>query len=82
MLPETHLDGGVNQVERLRRSFSEATTLHELDPPMPATASFGVAWINMAAQQSTLRELISHADSLLYASKKGGRNQVMGGQLA
>jgi diguanylate cyclase (GGDEF)-like protein len=82
VLPETDLDGGVKLAERLRRSFSEAPALPELDPPMPTTASFGVASINVAARQSSLRELINHADGLLYAAKKGGRNQVMGGQLA
>jgi diguanylate cyclase (GGDEF)-like protein len=82
VLPETDLDGGVKLAERLRRTFAEATTLRELDPAVPTTASFGVSSLNVAARKSSLRELISHADSLLYAAKKGGRNQVMGGQLA
>jgi diguanylate cyclase (GGDEF)-like protein len=82
VLPETDLDGGVKLAERLRHTFSEATTLRELDPAVPTTASFGVASINVTGRRSTLRELINHADGLLYAAKKGGRNQVMGGQLA
>lgn len=82
VLPETDLDGGAKLAERLRRTFSEATTLRHLEPRVSTTASFGVASINVTARQSCLRELISHADALLYAAKKGGRNQVMAGQLA
>jgi diguanylate cyclase (GGDEF)-like protein len=82
VLPETDLDGGAKLAERLRRTFAEATTLRHLDPAMRTTASFGVASIDVAARQSSLRELITHADGLLYAAKKGGRNQVMAGQLA
>jgi diguanylate cyclase (GGDEF)-like protein len=82
VLPETDLDGGAKLAERLRRTFAEATTLRHLDPMMRTTASFGVASIDVAARQSSLRELITHADGLLYAAKKGGRNQVMAGQLA
>lgn len=82
VLPETDLDGGARLAERLRRTFAEATTLRHLDPGMSTTASFGVASVNVAARKSCLRELITHADALLYAAKKGGRNQVMAGQLA
>jgi diguanylate cyclase (GGDEF)-like protein len=82
VLPETDLDGGVKLAERLRRTFAEATTLRDIDPAMPTTASFGVSSIKATTRHSSLRELISHADSLLYAAKKGGRNQVMGAQLA
>jgi diguanylate cyclase (GGDEF)-like protein len=84
VLPETDLEGGTKLAERLRRSFAETTILNELDATINTTASFGVATVNLVARQSpwSLRELISHADKLLYSAKASGRNQVMAGLLA
>ncbi len=83
VLPDTGLTGGAQLAERLRASVA-ATPVVTLDgPSIMLTASFGVATIDMALEPGTpsLLELIGTADTLLYQSKNGGRNQVHARQL-
>jgi diguanylate cyclase (GGDEF)-like protein len=83
ILPETDLDGSVQLAERLRQTFASTPTAfgkHRIQ----CTASFGVvsASFASAATRTPPTGMISAADDLLYAAKKGGRNQVCSHQLA
>lgn len=79
VLPETDRAGGAGLAERLRQAFEKSAV-----SPAKATASFGVASIDFGTtgSPSTMTELIAYADSLLYAAKKNGRNQVVCGDFS
>jgi len=83
ILPETDLAGGVLLAERLRQTFA-ATPIHSGAHEIHATASFGVASIDFASATTSAphKGMITAADDLLYAAKKGGRNQVRSQQLS
>lgn len=83
ILPATDLCGGVLLAERLRLAFAATPIPHE-QRLIAATASFGVASVDFSGSVSAAAQqrMIASADDLLYAAKKGGRNQVCSRQLA
>jgi len=83
ILPATDLCGGVLLAERLRLAFAATPIPHE-QQLIAATASFGVASVDFSGSVSAAAQqrMIASADDLLYAAKKGGRNQVCSRQLA
>jgi diguanylate cyclase len=82
ILPETDLRGGVQLAERLRQALASNPIPHG-EHAIRATASFGVASIDFSEPDSIVAQqtMIATADNLLYAAKKGGRNQVCALQL-
>jgi len=83
ILPETDLEGSVQLAERLRQRLA-ATPIHAGPHEIRATASFGVVSADFAhaGARPPHTGMISAADDLLYAAKKGGRNQVCSLQLS
>lgn len=85
VLPGTDLAGGICLAERLRATFAAAEVLSDDGvTPLRATASFGVATIDLAqaAPDAPLRRLISAADELMYQAKRNGRDRTESLQLA
>ncbi|NRR30602.1 diguanylate cyclase [Oxalobacteraceae bacterium] len=82
ILPETDLNGAVLLAERLRQTFA-GQAIDYNGQVITATASFGVASVNFSASANPAAHhgMIATADNLLYAAKKGGRNQVCSVQL-
>ena len=75
VLPRTELVDAIRVAERIRRAIEALGVPHSGGGPCGiVTASFGVASAPVAAL--TFDELISAADTALYAAKRGGRNQV------
>lgn len=77
ILPDTDLADGRALAGRMRARLAEASSMHG-DVRIRATASFGVVSVRLAPDRSGVagHSLISHADALLYAAKRGGRNLV------
>lgn len=73
LLPDTGKDGALVFAERLRSSVERLRVEHD-GHVIPFTISLGVA--QPTALCVDHRMLIEWADQALYASKKGGRNQV------
>ena len=77
ILPETGLAGGHSLAESMRARFAGASSMHG-DLKIAATASFGVVSARLAPHLPGIAShaLIAHADELMYAAKRNGRNQV------
>jgi diguanylate cyclase (GGDEF)-like protein len=77
ILPGTSLDQGQALAERMRATFA-GTRTHHGKTELAATASFGVVSLRLAPHQPVIAShaLIAQADELMYAAKRGGRNQV------
>jgi diguanylate cyclase (GGDEF)-like protein len=74
LLPETDEVGAAIFAERIRKSVDEALVDTHDHKGLHVTISIGVATIPKMA--TTSLELMERADMALYASKRGGRNQV------
>lgn len=75
LLPKLDMVGAMRVAERIRRTIEKAAIPNEgSETRGVVTASFGVAASSIA--DLTAVELISAADSALYAAKHKGRNQV------
>jgi two-component system, cell cycle response regulator len=77
ILPETDLDGARVVADRLRLTV-EKTAFNAEGEPFSITSSFGVTGLNEKTpwEKLNIDAIIQHADSLLYAAKNAGRNQV------
>lgn len=73
LLPNTNLKQGFEIAERLRRMIEKHQFIYE-SKRLPVTASIGVADYRQGITTGT--DLFKRADSAVYKSKEGGRNQV------
>ena len=79
ILPATALPEAIEVAERFRRAFEEHQWRRH--PDLVLTASFGVADISALGVAGKPTDLVSRADTALYASKRGGRNRVSSNSL-
>jgi diguanylate cyclase (GGDEF)-like protein len=79
ILPATALSEAIEVAERFRRAFEEHQWRRH--PDLVLTASFGVADISALGVAGKPTDLVSRADTALYASKRGGRNRVSSNSL-
>ena len=73
LLPNTNLKQGFEIAERLRKLIEKHEFIYD-GKRLPVTASIGVADYRMGVNTGT--DLFKRADSSVYKSKEGGRNQV------
>lgn len=73
LLPNTNLKQGFEIAERLRKLIEKHEFIYD-GKRLPVTASIGVADYRMGVNNGT--DLFKRADSSVYKSKEGGRNQV------
>ncbi|MCK4744062.1 MAG: GGDEF domain-containing protein [Sulfuriflexus sp.] len=73
MLPETELEGGVQAIEKLRETLANTVYQYE-DNTFSVTMTFGVTAYDGSCD---VEACIKHADEVLYAGKRGGRNRVV-----
>jgi diguanylate cyclase (GGDEF)-like protein len=78
LLPDTDLDGALQVAEDLRQGIEELAIPHEASPDGRVTASFGVASM-IPAPDETPDLLFEAADLALYRAKTDGRNRVRAG---
>ncbi len=75
VLPETDASGANVMAQRLRRGIEQMEVATDAGP-LQVTVSVGVTSYTPDHGKKTKGDLIEAADSGLYASKRGGRNQV------
>ncbi|MEP7049397.1 MAG: diguanylate cyclase [Pseudomonadota bacterium] len=73
ILPGSNSVGGKLAAERLRRAIEAL----RVNGSFSVTASFGVASVCGPGCANNMKDVISRADSALYAAKRGGRNRVV-----
>ncbi|MFP5457601.1 MAG: diguanylate cyclase [Bacteriovoracia bacterium] len=73
LLPNTNLKQGFEIAERLRKMIEKYEFIYD-GKRLPVTASIGVADYRQGINTGT--DLFKRADSAVYKSKEGGRNQV------
>lgn len=73
LLPKTNLKQGFEIAERLRKLVEAHQFIYD-SKRLPVTASIGVADYRQGVSNGT--DLFKRADSAVYKSKEGGRNQV------
>ena len=73
LLPNTNLKQGFEIAERLRKLVEKHEFMYD-GKRLPVTASIGVADYRQGVASGT--DLFKRADSAVYKSKEGGRNQV------
>lgn len=76
LLPETNLAGLVVLAARIRERIWSLNIQHPSSPPGRVTISIGLA----QGDGSPLETIVQRADAALYRAKRGGRNQVSGGE--
>jgi diguanylate cyclase (GGDEF)-like protein len=72
VMPHTTGQAAARVAERARRRIEQVVAVGH--PPVPVTASFGVAWLS--ERRGDLDRLQSAADRALYRAKSNGRNRV------
>ena len=73
LLPSTNLKDGFAIAERMRKLVEQHNFMYE-GQKLPVTASIGIADYRTGVNNGT--DLFKRADSAVYKSKQGGRNQV------
>ena len=73
LMPDTDLETGRRAIERIREGLAAAPLAQNGQTAISATASFGLAAVEPVA---TIEESMDHADKMMYAAKKSGRNCV------
>lgn len=73
LLPNTNLKQGFEIAERLRKLIEKHEFIYD-GKRLPVTTSIGIADYRQGVQTGT--DLFKRADSAVYKSKEGGRNQV------
>jgi len=73
MLPETELEGGIKAIEKLRETLASTVYKYEGNT-FSVTMTFGVTSYDGSCNVDSC---IKHADEVLYAGKRGGRNRVV-----
>jgi len=73
LLPNTNLKQGFEIAERLRKLVEKHEFIYD-GKRLPVTASIGIADYRQGVNNGT--DLFKRADSAVYKSKEGGRNQV------
>jgi two-component system, cell cycle response regulator len=73
LLPNTNLKQGFEIAERLRKLIEKHEFIYD-GKKLPVTSSIGVADYRQGVSNGT--DLFKRADSAVYLSKEGGRNQV------
>ncbi|MEI9421154.1 GGDEF domain-containing protein [Mesorhizobium sp. Cs1299R1N1] len=73
LLPDTTINEARLMVDRVRAAFAETPVLFD-KTEIAATVSAGISIAN--TQEANLDQLISGADSALYAAKRAGRNRT------
>jgi len=73
MLPETEMEGGIQAIEKLRETLAN-TSYEYKGNQFSVTMTFGVTIYDGSCDVDTC---IKHADEVLYAGKRGGRNRVV-----
>lgn len=75
VLPDTDSPGAMALAERIRRRVEgELAVRSGLETDQPVTISLGMT--SLSASDVTVEDIISRADSALYAAKAGGRNRI------
>jgi two-component system, cell cycle response regulator len=74
ILPATDLAGGTKLAERIRAAFARRVTVSPAGERLSTTASLGVASYDGSG---TPHDLLSAADTALYAAKRAGKNRVL-----
>jgi len=73
MLPETELEGGIQAIEKLRETLANTVYQYKTNT-FSVTMTFGATIYDGSCDIDTC---IKHADEVLYAGKRGGRNRVV-----
>ncbi|HHW30741.1 MAG TPA: diguanylate cyclase [Clostridiaceae bacterium] len=76
ILPDTNIHSAVKIAENIRQKIQDLKIEHEKSPVSEfVTASFGVTTVKYSPD-TTLEDIISAADKLLYKAKVSGRNRI------
>jgi diguanylate cyclase len=73
LLPDTHLEEGVNAMTRVQRELTKRFFLHNNDKIL-ITFSCGVAEL---AQEESPKDSLQRADQAMYLAKRSGKNRVV-----
>jgi diguanylate cyclase (GGDEF)-like protein len=76
LVPNTTQSGAFELAERLREAVHGLRIPHEASPRKIVTISLGVASITPSDDQYRAEDLVTAADTALYAAKKAGRDQT------
>jgi diguanylate cyclase (GGDEF)-like protein len=81
VLPETHLDGALVLVERIRATI-ETTPIETSGKTIGITSSFGVVCFSPGTCKEAIspEALLQEVDRLLYRAKNQGRNRIESGR--
>jgi diguanylate cyclase (GGDEF)-like protein/PAS domain S-box-containing protein len=76
LVPNTTQSGAFELAERLREAVHGLRIAHEASPRKIVTISLGVASVTPSDDEYSAEDLVTAADTALYAAKKAGRDQT------